>query len=174
MVVFNIRTLPIVLLLISPPALASPSDDPFGLARQPYEPICAHACRGAIVDNVFLSCSTTAQAGPNSTPASCYAKNSYFLQSLAICLNQRCGSDSQTNSSVNAYWNQFAVGFAAVQPAPKWQYAEALSTATNWDFNIAYGVYLDGPRQVADSDYQYQAQALASWNLAEDDHSYFA
>ena len=173
MVAFSYSTL-LIALLTPFTVLATSSDDPFGLARQSYEPICAHACRGAIVDNVFLSCSTSAQAGPNSTPPSCYASNSYFLQSLAVCLNQRCGSDSQANKSINAYWPQYAVGFAAVQPPPKWSYAEALGTATNWNFDISYGVYLDGPRRVADADYQYQAQALASWNLAEDDHSYFA
>lgn len=79
-----------------------------------------------------------------------------------------------TNRSIEAYWSQYAVGFAAVQPAPKWSYSDSLNNATSWNFDIAYGVYLDGPRRVADVDYQYQAQALASWNLAEDDHSHFA
>ncbi|KAA8647874.1 putative ferric-chelate reductase (Fre2) [Aspergillus tanneri] len=59
-----------------------------------------------------------------SPDADCYAENDAFLQTLAYCMYSHC--PTETNSTLQKFWEMNVVGSEANQPLPKESYQQAL------------------------------------------------
>ncbi|KAE8314420.1 ferric reductase like transmembrane component-domain-containing protein [Aspergillus transmontanensis] len=96
-----------------------------------YKPPCAHACRSSIANP--LNCSTNTNDGmgiawniEESPEPECYATNDAFLQTLAYCIYSHCRTES--NSTLQRYWETNVAGSEKDQPLPKQAYQQALQS----------------------------------------------
>ncbi|OAP64954.1 hypothetical protein AYL99_00926 [Fonsecaea erecta] len=109
-----------------------------------YFPYCCTACRN-VLSGSKLNCSEATEVedmsgmdmsgdGGFTTMPQCYATDDAFLQSLALCISQRCPQDAREHElkdwQIEKWWAMNVVGSAAVQPDPKESYAEALAKVT--------------------------------------------
>ncbi|OQV06948.1 hypothetical protein CLAIMM_11446 [Cladophialophora immunda] len=108
-----------------------------------YFPYCCTACRN-VLSGSQLNCSEVMEmedmggmdmgGGEFMTMPECYATDDAFLQSLALCISQRCPKDPNEHDlegwQIEKWWAMNVVGSAAVQPDPKESYAKALAKVT--------------------------------------------
>ncbi len=117
-------------------AASQPGFVGYGIAA--YQPMCGWICR-EVISGAQLNCSTIAADSMDGmggmtmtdtlmTEPACYAADTAFLQTLAFCMHQHCGS--LPAAARESYWERQAVGTDPGQPAPKWTYSEALAAAT--------------------------------------------
>lgn len=127
-----------VLLALS---LASVSHAFIGYGIELLNPPCAAACRTRISSNE-LACSVHdggshaswhghGPAATYKTDAACYAQDTHFLTSMALCLHSGCGPEVPS-WDLEKYWattvaDLFGAGNAEL--APKWLYGEARAVA---------------------------------------------
>jgi hypothetical protein len=91
-----------------------------------HEPYCVFSCK-SILAECRLTCSTLDDDNPEvETSLECFASDDAFLQSLALCIDSRCGNVNTWD--IENFWVIDAVGDKSHQPEPKYSYQEALCT----------------------------------------------
>ena len=131
-----------------------------------YFPACCTTCRN-VLSFSELKCSeatgTEGMAGMGlsdfDTSLDCYATDDAFLQSLALCISQRCPDDPSIGNlkdwEIEHWWQQNLVGNLAIQPDPKETYGEALAKiSTITTETLVLGDPLNRTMMVSDQDYQ--------------------
>jgi len=139
--------------------------DPFNLGHVPYVPLCGHACRETIQEN-RLECSPD---GTAPTSSGCFASNTPYLTTLAYCLSTKCKSESFPQ--LNSFWTRFSVSSTSPLTAPLLLYEVALKKAGTPNVTANPGTLLKQPSLVLDEAYEFQLNALSSWDEAENTHS---
>lgn len=154
-----------------------------------YFPTCASACRD-ILSSSKLNCSEVmdmdGMEGMNmggsdfDTSPECYASDDAFLQSLAVCISQRCPEDPVDGPGlkeweIEKWWMQNVAGRMAVQPDPKETYQQALARVDKLPTEaIALGDPLNQTMLIRDEDYQPDWNADVVFEDMEDTHSRYA
>ncbi|OAG43203.1 hypothetical protein AYO21_02489 [Fonsecaea monophora] len=134
-----------------------------------YFPYCCTSCRN-VLSGSRLNCSEVMEmddmggmdmggGGDFMTMPECYATDDAFLQSLALCIHQRCPNDPNEYNlkdwQIEKWWAMNVVGSAAVQPDPKESYAEALAKVTTLPTEtLVAGDALNRTMLVSIEDYQ--------------------
>ncbi|KAF2104813.1 ferric reductase like transmembrane component [Rhizodiscina lignyota] len=147
-----------------------------------YKPPCCFSCR-AVLASSMLNCSASMDMsdggmdmGGDMNSPECYATDDAFLQSLALCIKQRCiGDETLDDWKIEKYWQENVAGTAQVQPDPKETYEAALvkihGTVTE---TLVSGDSLNRTMLVGDSDYQENWNALVAFEDIEDTHERYA
>ncbi|KIW16144.1 hypothetical protein PV08_06195 [Exophiala spinifera] len=139
-----------------------------GYGIKMYYPNCCSSCR-SVLSGAQLNCSETmdmeGMAGMDmggsdfSTSSDCYATDDAFLQSMAVCISEKCPKDPSAKNlrdwQIEQWWQMNIPGTAAVQPDPKETYQEALAKVqTTPEDTIISGNPLNRTMLVSDDDYQ--------------------
>ncbi|CAK7201623.1 hypothetical protein SEUCBS139899_004332 [Sporothrix eucalyptigena] len=114
-----------------------------GIPVNNYDPYCAMACVRSL-NGLMLSCSAEMGSGGMvgmedfSTSSACWASNTPYLTSLALCMELQCAKEEYTlgeaipASKSEWFWETEATGQTTtgiVTVMPKWTYAQALVQA---------------------------------------------
>jgi hypothetical protein len=104
-----------------------------------YHPFCCFACRD-VLSASQLSCSEKEPqmpgmdmaSDPYLTSAECFTTDDAFLQSLALCISERCANDTRGGSTlkewqIEQWWQKNVAGTKSIQPDPKETYGQALA-----------------------------------------------
>ncbi|KAL2810538.1 hypothetical protein BJX63DRAFT_444717 [Aspergillus granulosus] len=157
-----------------------------------YNPPCAHACRASIPNP--LNCTMTSDSHMHmgkrahghtetteelpmgdgwmveaSPSPECYATNDAFLESLAFCMHSRCTTES--NSTLQEYWELNVAGRMPGQPLPKMSYEDAFQTIDGTPPLIANtSVILNATGVVPEDTYMVEYRTLTTFERVETAH----
>ncbi|KAF2172659.1 hypothetical protein M409DRAFT_16621 [Zasmidium cellare ATCC 36951] len=139
-----------------------------GLGSNSGDPICAQACARTLAETALV-CSSTQQFGTLGrqdsviTSPDCYANDTYYLTTLAYCVQSKCGTSIKA-SKIDTWWESDVVcdpgtgtTTKPIQATPKWTYAESLNQIQDPPTKVImpYGT-LNYTALVDESTYQYQ------------------
>lgn len=154
-----------------------------------YSPVCCTACRN-VLSSSKLNCSEVmnmeGMAGMDmgdsdfATSLECFATDDAFLQSLAVCISERCHQDSRNRGQlkewqIEEWWQKNVVGNQAQQPDPKETYQQALAKVEIIPTEaLILGNPLNRTMLVADEDYQPNWNADVVFEDMEITHQRYA
>lgn len=147
-----------------------------GYGKYMYYPLCAASCRG-VIEGSALTCTphTVEEGGGHShgsTPPECHATDLPFMQTLALCISQRC-SDEYTADILETYWRRHEVngGRPMLEPRPSLSYANALESIKEMPTEVYIaGEMLNKTSVISDYDWQSQWNALGLFEEVETGH----
>lgn len=121
-----------------------------------YDPLCANACL-RVFTSPLLSCSDMSSMDMDMmalnmyTRPDCYAKDGYYMMSMAYCLSTRCptknltsaqskwfANDRVSDAKLTWFWENRITGDHNV--IPKWTYSEALARVTEPPTRVVSGL----------------------------------
>lgn len=173
---------------LASPAIASTGRDGHGLIGygiEMYQPPCAFACQSSISnplecpmdqhdmeDMEGMKVKRMSHGGDKPSPE-CYANNKPYLQTLALCMDQRCSEDVQT-SARDEFFEMSIGGRLKQPPVPIYSYVEALMSIENVPTNSTPAEeMLMQVSLVEDEDYISNFNGNHGFELAESTHSLY-
>ncbi|KAK1993965.1 ferric reductase transmembrane component 4 [Colletotrichum falcatum] len=150
-----------------------------------YQPLCAYSCR-VVLSSSALNCSTMEVTGGLpmfQTSPECFAIDSAFMTSLALCLQSRCVE--MPAWEIENYWHKTEAGIrnshrrldepgvyvVAKPPAPNWTYQQALAQVQgNVTSILTKGARLYQTSLVDDFQYQLQYDTMEMFERMEINH----
>lgn len=154
-----------------------------------YHPTCASACRN-VLSSSKLNCSEVMDmsgmegmdmgSSDFDTSPECFASDDAFLQSLAVCISQRCPGDPFDGPGlevwqIEQWWQKNVAGTMAVQPDPKETYQQALAKVKMMPTQaVVLGDPLNQTMLTREEDYQPNWNADVVFEEIEDTHSRYA
>ena len=137
-----------------------------------YSLVCGNACHDAIA-SATLSCTSMDHSGDHAgmsmtTSPDCYASDSAFLTTLALCMNTTCDPLTAPTWRREKFWNTEATGDPTIPP--KWDYSRAVEEVQGRptaEFNSTSTDTLNQTMVVTEETYEIQREFMITFDHLE-------
>jgi hypothetical protein len=164
---FNVRSL-LALLLCIHGVVSGINVGVVGLGRTIFEPLCCYGCLASLW-GLNLDCTIQENPRePTGSNPSCHSRNIPYLNSLAYCIQIKCGSDNISLAQTEKCWNSVAGDGAPVRSFQDNLPATAPTTQLAYDASL-----LQQPSLVNDQFYEDSRKTTQGYVKQEAAHALY-